>query len=379
MQLKLKEKLETALARRTQDGSLRTLKTEDHLLDFYSNDYLGFASSPELQRKIAAETASYPGTKAGSTGSRLLAGNSAYAMNLEAELAAYFGFSGALLFNSGFDANLALLSCIAGRGDTIIYDELAHSSMLEGARLSPARSYRFAHNDPESLRAKIKLATGIVFVAVESLYSMDGDTAPLAALAAICKEEGAHLIVDEAHSTGITGPEGRGLVRENELADDVVAVLYTFGKAMGTHGACLAGSSLLKQYLINFARPFIYSTALPFHTLASIRMALGHSAESGLLRLQLLSNISLFRESALATGLQLMDAQGPIQGLLIPGNEACKEAARCLQEAGFGIRAILHPTVALGQERLRICIHAFNSAGDIIRLTALLATLQEKV
>lgn len=371
----LTEKLEAALKKRKDDGCLRTLKSEDHLLDFYSNDYLGFASSWPLQQKIRSETARYPMAKTGSTGSRLLAGNSVYAMNLETELASHFGFSGALLFNSGFDANLALLSCIAGKNDTIIYDELAHSSMLEGARLSPARSYRFAHNDPESLRSKIRLATGIVFVAVESLYSMDGDKSPLKAIAAVCKEEGAHLIVDEAHSTGITGPAGRGLVIENGLEEEVFAVLYTFGKAMGTHGACLAGSSLLKEYLINFARPFIYSTALPFHTLASIRMALLHSVDSTLLREKLMMNVNLFKDLMKTSGLGLIDAEGPVQCLVIPGNEACKKTAAYLQDLGFGIRAILHPTVALGRERLRICIHAFNTSEDITRLAAALGAL----
>lgn len=408
----IEARLQAALAQRSAEGNLRELKLETGI-DFYSNDYLGYARSEELKRQISAEFDRFPAEPTGSTGSRLLAGNSAYAMSLEAELAGFFDYPASLIFNSGFDANLALLSTLATRTDTIVYDELVHASIHAGIRLSNARTYKFRHNDPESLREKIKLGTGTVFVAVESLYSMDGDLAPLSDFARICREEGACLIVDEAHSTGIMGPDGRGLVAALGLETEVLAVLHTFGKGMGTHGACISGSGNLKSFLVNFARPFIYSTSLPFHTLVTMRMSLHFGAADLTSRTRLQEHIRLFRElsclppaimpaaSAIAPESEpLADdhsedalsgdaplagalsghvlsvpkilASGPIQTLVIPGNEACKRASRELISAGFIVRAILAPTVAPGTERLRICLHAFNSPDEITRLAALL-------
>lgn len=360
----LLERLDAALIQRRENGNLRTLKIETGI-DFYSNDYLGYADSKELQKLIKNELNRFSTAPTGSKGSRLLAGNSTYAMDLEHKLAEFFDFKATLLFNSGFDANLSLLSTIPRRNDTIIYDELVHASIHAGMRLGNARTIKFTHNDAESLREKIALATGTVFVVVESLYSMDGDVSPLALFAEICISEGAYLIVDEAHSTGIFGEGGRGLIHQLNLQHKIFAIVHTFGKGIGAHGASVSGSELLKEYLINFARSFIYSTALPFHTLACINTGLEYSSQDEYSRSTLMSNINFFKNLMLESKFTLTDAPGPVQSLILPGNERCKKASKSLNDAGFAVRAILAPTVASGTERLRICIHSFNTETEI--------------
>lgn len=373
----LQERLNAALTQRREDGNLRNLKIEKGI-DFYSNDYLGYADSTELQELIKQELSRYKSAPTGSKGSRLLAGNSTYAMELEYKLAEFFNFKASLLFNSGFDANLSLLSTIPRRNDTIIYDELVHASIHAGIRLGNARAVKFKHNDTGSLQEKLDLATGTVFVVVESLYSMDGDVSPLALIAEICLAKGAHLIVDEAHSTGIFGKGGRGLIHELDLQHKIFAIVHTFGKGIGAHGASVSGSELLKDYLINFARPFIYSTALPFHALACIRIGLEYASGDEHSRNKLISNISLFKKRMLECQFVLNDAPGPVQSLILPGNERCKKASASLIEEGFAVRAILAPTVATGTERLRICIHSFNTETEIRNLVIALKDFCEK-
>lgn len=367
----LTERLDAALLKRREDGNLRNLKIESGI-DFFSNDYLGYADSLKLQGLIKEELSRYSTAPTGSKGSRLLAGNSTYAMGLERKLADFFDFEATLLFNSGFDANLSLLSTVPRRNDTIIYDELVHASIHAGIRLGNARAIKFNHNDAESLLEKIALATGTVFVVVESLYSMDGDISPLTRFAQICLAKGAYLIVDEAHSTGIFGNGGRGLVDQLNLQDKIFAIVHTFGKGIGAHGASVSGSALLIEYLINFARPFIYSTALPFHTLACINMGLEYASGDEYSRSRLMSNIRFFKKLMLENQFILTDAPGPVQSLILPGNEQCKKASDYLINAGFAVRAILAPTVAPGTERLRICIHSFNTESDISSLVAAL-------
>ena len=178
-----------------------------------------------------------------------------------------------LIFNSGYDANLGLFSCIAKKEDTLICDELIHASIIDGCRLSYANRFRFAHNDVEDLEDKLRRSKGNIFVAVESVYSMDGDMAPLKEIAAVCKKYNASLIVDEAHATGLFGDQGRGLVSQHGLEQEVFARVHTFGKALGCHGAVILGSETLRNYLVNFARSFIFTTALPVHSLIAVKCA----------------------------------------------------------------------------------------------------------
>jgi 8-amino-7-oxononanoate synthase len=354
-------------------GLLRQLRTADDLVDFCSNDYLGFARSSELKAFIQ-QADSIQGFRTGATGSRLLAGQTKLADVVENELASFYQTESALVFNSGYDANLGLLACLPKAGDTLLTDELIHASMIDGARLSYAARQRFRHNDLNDLKTKLQQANGQVFVAVESVYSMDGDVAPLNELVALCEQYGAALLVDEAHASGVYGQNGEGLVVELGLQDHVLARVHTFGKALGVHGAAIVGPDILRTYLINFARSFIYTTALPPHSLLAIQCTHQHLQASSEVRQQLHERIKHFRnraECALPNA-TWTDSGSPIQCLIVPGNDHARYVAAEAQRAGFDVRAILSPTVPAGQERLRICIHAFNTVNEIEQLVSVL-------
>lgn len=366
------------LQERKQEKSFRSLSLNDQArVDFSSNDYLGFAHNQVIAGRInkVVQEGLLPN---GSGGSRLITGNSAFAESLEEQLGLFFKAASTLLLNSGYMANMAIFSCLPGKGDTIIYDELAHACIKDGARLSMAKRFSFRHNDPESLKKRLKRATGQAFVGVESIYSMDGDQAPLQEISAICREAGAVLIVDEAHSTGIYG-QGSGLVAELGLEDEVFARVHTFGKAMGCHGACIVGKPPLRDYLINYARPFIYTTALPPHALVSIREAFNYLKERQGLREDLQERIEEFKQlkelyllPVLGQDLQIQ-SNSPIQAIVLPGIARAPKVAVLLQQQGYDVRPILSPTVPKGKERLRICLHAFNTKEEIEGLVQALA------
>jgi 8-amino-7-oxononanoate synthase len=359
--------LKRKLDERESSGTYRTLKPENDLIDFCSNDYLGFARSADLKSKIDQEVQNHPHSLNGSTGSRLLSGNLQYTEDLEKSIAAHHQYPAGLLFNSGYDANLGLLSSLAQRGDTIILDELIHASAIDGARLSYANRYNFKHNDVDSLEAKLKLAKGNCYVVIESVYSMDGDTPPLLDILNLTEKYGAHLIVDEAHAVGLYP---KGLVTELGLQNRVFASLVTFGKALGGHGAIILGSDILRAYLINFARPFIYTTAASFHQLATVKMAyqLLNSAEQEIICLK--NNIRLFKEQInTKSSYPLLNSDSSIQCIVLKDNNKARDMANILQNGGLDVRAILSPTVAASTERIRICLHSFNTAADITKLT----------
>ncbi|QHV98574.1 aminotransferase class I/II-fold pyridoxal phosphate-dependent enzyme [Spirosoma endbachense] len=369
----LSERLEI----RQQNGLLRQLRTADNLIDFCSNDYLGFARSADLKQAIQQADASASDARTGATGSRLLAGQTYLAAAVEDELASFYQTESALIFNSGYDANLGLLACLPQANDTLLTDELVHASMIDGARLSYASRHRFRHNDLNDLDSKLQQTTrsgqsGQVFVAIESVYSMDGDLAPLTEIVALCERYGAALIVDEAHATGVYGPNGEGMVVALGLADRILARVHTFGKALGVHGAAVVGSSVLRNYLINFARPFIYTTALPPHSLLAIRCAHQLVQLSANARKSLHERIQYFhqRVASQLPETTWTNSSSPIQGLIVPGNDYARHIASEAQRARFDVRAILSPTVPVGQERLRICIHLFNTTEEIDRLVS---------
>ncbi|WP_442794985.1 aminotransferase class I/II-fold pyridoxal phosphate-dependent enzyme [Pelobium manganitolerans] len=362
--------LQQKLEERKAENALRALQHyPENLADFFSNDYLSFARSPQHRQAVEQLMASHPNAKNGATGSRLISGNSRFAEELEQHIASFHLAEAALVFNSGYDANVGLLSCIAQRGDTIICDELIHASLIDGARLSLANRYTFAHNNLTALEEKLKQSKGNIFIVTESVFSMDGDTAPLADLCDLAKKYKAHLIVDEAHGLGVFGNKGEGLCQSLNLQNEIFARVYTYGKALGCHGAAVVGSNLLKQYLINFARSFIYTTALPFQALACIWE--GYRAlEKTENRLLLHENVALFKRLVNGKTLAFLPSDSAIHCMLVPGNEACKNLAERLQKNGFNVKAILSPTVAKGKERLRICIHAHNSKAEIYELSS---------
>ncbi|MCC6600725.1 MAG: 8-amino-7-oxononanoate synthase [Crocinitomicaceae bacterium] len=348
---------------RKDRGLLRFLVVAENKIDFSSNDYLGFSRCPEL-KQLPEELRHF-----GATGSRLITGNSSLAEETENIIARFHGFESSLIFNSGYAANLGLFSCIAGKDDSFIADEYIHASVIDGMRLSHAARYRFAHNDVNDLEKKIQQAKGRKIVAVESVYSMEGDEAPLTEIAEVCKSHNALLIVDEAHATGIKGMKGEGLVNMQGLNNDVFACVYTFGKALGLHGAAVAGNLILRDYLINFARSFIYSTALPPVVFLQVQKA--YKLLPTALRSELNALVNYFR---VACGklekLKFIESYSPIQGIIIGDNYKAKALSDHLFEKGYFAKAILSPTVPTGTERLRICIHTFNSREEIDGLLA---------
>jgi 8-amino-7-oxononanoate synthase len=352
------------LEERKQNGLYRKLSQTKDLVDFSSNDYLGLARCKELGQQLQKAVNLYPDAILGSTGSRLLSGNSEFAEKLEQDIAAFYGTEAALLFNSGYTANLALFSSLAQRGDTIIMDELIHASVIDGSRMGLGKRLKFKHNNLESLEEKLKVATGICYVAVESLYSMDGDQAPLRAIQHLCSTYNALLIVDEAHAFGVFG---KGLVAQNGLSNHIFATLFTFGKALGAHGAVVTGSQLLRNYLINFARPFIYSTAMPFAQLLHIRLAYKYLQDHQELPLLLKKKIRLFKEQ-LSSITHIQTMEGPVQSILIPGQTAVRKASLELEAMNIKVYPIVSPTVAPGTERLRICLHTYNTDQEIGQL-----------
>ncbi|MFD0749451.1 aminotransferase class I/II-fold pyridoxal phosphate-dependent enzyme [Mucilaginibacter calamicampi] len=357
------------LAERREAGNLRALKPEGNLIDFCSNDYLGFARSAELKKAVASECSANHALN-GATGSRLISGNLKYTEAVEQQIAQWFDSEASLLFNSGYDANVGLLSSLPQRGDTIICDELIHASAIDGARLSYANRFSFKHNDVDSLEAKLKNAKGVCYVVIESVYSMDGDSPPLIDIVEMTEKYKAHLIVDEAHAFGLYK---RGLVSELGLQHRVFARLITFGKALGGHGAAIVGSSLLRNYLINFARSFIYTTAAPFHQVAAIKTGLDLLNSSDDMVDQLKHNIALFKALSSPEALQIMPpSNSPIQCVVLTSALKATTMATALQNKGFDVRAILSPTVAEGSERLRICLHAFNTDVQVKQLTEII-------
>lgn len=366
------------LQQRTEQGTLRKLPAPVISTDFSSNDYLGFARSPELRKRTQDILAKIPEYQNGSGGSRLLSGNHHFTEETEHHIANFHSAEAGLIFNSGYDANLGLLSSLAQRGDTIIADELIHASLIDGARLSHANRYAFKHNDLGALEAKLKIAKGAIYVLAESVYSMDGDIAPLQEMSDLCKHYRANLIVDEAHALGIFGNHGKGLVQMLGLEQTVFARVITFGKALGCHGAIVLGSSNLRQYLINFARSFIYTTAAPVQSIAQIFAAyqmLASTDYAYLMQPKIMLYNSLIRQTSLRSDIQNTTA---IHTILFQSNKAAKAASSTLQLKNFDVRAILSPTVPQGKERLRICLHLFNTNDEIKLLINELTNLKNE-
>jgi 8-amino-7-oxononanoate synthase len=360
---RINELINKKLQERVNNFSLRKLSLSQNLIDFCSNDYLGFAQSDELKSLISRELNQHPAYSIGATGSRLISGNEPFTENLEADIATFHQSKSSLIFNSGYDANLGLFASLPQRGDTIILDELVHASIIDGARLSYANRYSFKHNDLASLEEKLKISKGNIFIGVESIYSMDGDEAPLQGVVELAHKYGAGVIVDEAHAAGLFGENGSGLVNHYKLEQKVLARIITFGKALGCHGAAVLCNESLKNFIINFARSFIYTTAAPFYTHLSVSLAYQQLAKSDLSAIH--KKIELFKGETGEIKGHFTLSNSPIQCLLIPGNVKARTLAEVLQGKGFNVRAILHPTVPEGKERLRICLHTFNSDDEI--------------
>ncbi|MGW1454636.1 aminotransferase class I/II-fold pyridoxal phosphate-dependent enzyme [Salegentibacter agarivorans] len=369
MQLPLK--LAKSLEKRKDENALRSLKRNAQLIDFSSNDYLGLASSAKVYNGAHQILEQNNLLRNGATGSRLLSGNHKIYDLAENFLAEFHKTEAALIFNSGYDANIGFFSSVPKRGDFIFYDELVHASIRDGISMSNAKAYKFRHNNIEDLKIRLnKLSqpeNSEIYIVTESVFSMDGDLAPLRELAAISEDFKAFLVVDEAHATGIFGENGEGLVQEEGIQDKVFARLNTFGKAPGCHGAVILGSKGLKNYLVNFSRSLIYTTALPPHSVATILSVYQEFINEISEIQQLKNNIHFFRNQIeeLEIKKHFIPSISAIQSCIIPGNEKVKNIAKILKQEGFEVKPILSPTVPKGSERLRFCLHSFNSENEI--------------
>lgn len=361
--------LSTLIQQRLRHNTLRSLKTTYPYIDLSGNDYLGFSTKGLLADEIKKIS---PSKKTGSTGSRLISGNSLLFEEIETQVAEFHNAQSALLYNSGYDANLGLLSSVPQKGDLVLSDELIHASLIDGIRLSFATHYKFRHNDLVSLKelvARHRESFHEIYVVVESVYSMDGDCAPLSELAALSSEYGLRLIVDEAHAIGVFGNKGRGLCQELNGEKDCFARIYTYGKAMGCHGAAVVGSEELKTYLINFSRSFIYTTAMPEHSLLAIKAAYKLLQTTPEIE-KLHQLIAYFNSSA---GKQnFIKSTSAIHCYINPGNDEVQRLEETLNKAGFFVKSIKSPTVKTNQERLRVCLHSFNTKQEVDGLLELL-------
>jgi 8-amino-7-oxononanoate synthase len=359
-----------ALARR---GRLRSLSAAQGV-DFASNDYLGLAASPELAEAAAAALAR--GVPLGATGSRLLRGNHPEQESLEAEAAQFFGAETALFFGGGFQANYAIFSTLPQRGDLIVADELIHASVHDGMRASKAQSQLARHNDPQSFEDTIAAwrrngGTGRPWIAVESLYSMDGDGAPLAELGGIASRHDAMLVIDEAHATGVLGPQGKGLAAGLEGRPNVIS-LHTCGKGLGVMGALVLAPTLMRDFLVNRCRPFIYATAPSPLVAAVVRTALKLCQEQPERR-ERLAKLVAFAGQELATRAGITPSGSHIQPVIVGQDARATALAETLRAEGFDVRAVRPPTVPEGTARLRLALTLNATEEDVARLVGVLA------
>ena len=343
-------------------------------LAFSSNDYLGLANHPQVVDAMQQGAARWG---VGGGASHLVMGHSEPHQELEHALAQWTGRERALLMSSGYMANLAVITALVGRGDTVLHDRLNHASLLDAGLLSGARFSRYLHNDLNSLQQRLQRAQGNTLVVTDGVFSMDGDLAHLPDLAAQAKAQQAWLMVDDAHGFGVLGQTGGGLVEHYGLsADDVPVLVGTLGKSFGTSGAFVAGSHELIETLIQFARPYIYTTSSPpavaCATLASLKLVqTEHWRREHVQQL-----IAQFRQGAQALGLNLMDSPPPIQAIIIGDSAQAMVMSAQLRERGILVGAIRPPTVPAGSARLRITLTAAHTAEQVQRLLDALAACQ---
>lgn len=377
--MKFPKILATKLEIRKQNNALRKLSSPNKLIDFSSNDYIGFSKNKAIFEQSHQYLMDKDCIQNGATGSRLISGNHKVYQEAETYIANFHQSESVLIFNSGYDANVGFFSSVPQKGDLILYDELCHASIRDGIQLSNAKSYKFRHNDFEDLEKKIvnfNEKGRTIYIVTETVFSMDGDSPNMEELVFVSEKYGCYLVVDEAHSLGVFGENGEGLVQMLGLQDQVFARIMTFGKGLGCHGAAIVGNQELAAYLVNFARSFIYTTGLSPHSVATILVGYQHLQSEKQTIEQLRDNIVHFNQEKNLLGLKPMfvRSKSAIQSAIIPGNQNVKSIANQIQEKGFDVKAILSPTVPEGQERLRFCLHSFNTKEEISEVLSLLST-----
>ncbi|HTU33248.1 MAG TPA: 8-amino-7-oxononanoate synthase [Candidatus Acidoferrum sp.] len=372
----MRESRDGALERRI-GGELESLRKREQLrtlehpggVNLCSNDYLGLATNPRLKEAVASAVARTEAV--GSTGSRLLSGNAREWEELETMFAQFAGTESALYFGSGYAANVGLLSSVVGAGDMIFSDALNHASLIDGIRLSRASKVIYPHGDVAFLEKALRehsRSTGAKMIVTESVFSMEGDIAPIDSLLRLAHDYGAELILDEAHATGVLGPQGSGLAAAAGAAREIFAVVHTCGKSLASAGAFVCCSKLVKEYLVNRARTFIFSTAMPPYFAgqigAALELAIGADGE----RAELRTLAELLRRELHSSGFAVGASETQIIPVMCGTNEASLHVASVLQENGFAVRAIRPPTVPEGTARVRVSLTAKITRDDVLRL-----------
>ena len=370
---------------RARQGLLRRLRTVEavdgayvwidgkRLLNFASNDYLGLAQHPALREALVASAARWG---VGATAAHLLGGHRDEHAALEESLARWTGRERALLFSDGWMANLGVVAALLEADDVCVQDKLNHASLIDAARLAGCELKRYPHGDVDGARRQLESRPeAAVLLASDGVFSMDGDVAPIRALASACADEQALLMIDDAHGLGVLGPEGAGSIAEADLTqDDVPILMATLGKALGVAGAFVAGSAALIDGLVQQARTYIYTTAMPPALAAAARKAVDVARFEGWRRDRVAQLVAHFRAGGAMRGLSLCASRTPIQPIVVGTSDAALAASAKLEEAGFYVPAIRPPTVPEGKARLRIALTALHSESDVERLLAALAT-----
>jgi len=359
-------------------AELRQLETA-HGIDFSSNDYLGLATDPRMKKSILESVNS--ATRIASTGSRLLSGHEEVWAVLEHEFARWVGAEAALYFTSGYAANIGLLSALLRTEDVVFSDSANHASLIDGIRLAKCRRIIFPHLDLDFLEDQLRRKSSVSevrVIVVESIFSMEGDRAPLADLAALAERYGAELIVDEAHAIGVRGPRGGGCVAEAGLSDRVLATVQTCGKALAAAGAFVCGSENLRRFLINRARTFIFNTALPPYFASQVAAGMSFAADANFGRARLLELSAFLRRALRSNGFYIAGVDSQIVPVIFGYNEAALHFAGYLQTRGFGVRAIRPPTVPPGSARLRLSLTANHSEEILANLVAAMVQARDE-
>src|SRR5215472_14974389 len=367
-----KARLQQGLRSLDERSQRRTL-TEIHGVNFCSNDYLGLAENPVLREEVAE--AIRHAQRVGGTGARLLSGQTEEWRELECAFTKFAGTESALFFTSGYAANVGLISALVGNDDVIFSDGLNHASLIDGMRLSGARRVIYPHRNLNVLEDALRQEAGAPWrkvIVTESVFSMDGDIAPLAEIAALAEKYNAALILDEAHATAVHGTAGRGLAFTMGLTGRVLAVVHTCGKALASAGAFVCGPAVLKEHLVNHARTFIFSTALPAYMAlqigAAMKLAEGMESE----RATLLRRAAAFRDALRREGFDTTETASQIVPVVLGSNEATLDAAEHLRREGFAVRGIRPPTVPPDGSRLRLSLTARIPQQELSRLLAAL-------
>lgn len=368
----LRARISAQLENLRDASQLRSLEISSGI-NLCSNDYLGLAADPRLKQAVIEAVAS--AAQVGATGSRLLSGNSREWMQLESEFADFAGTESALYFGSGYAANLGLLSSVLQAGDVVFSDALNHASLIDGIRFSGARKIIYPHCDLEFLERALREHSSMPcakLIVTESIFSMEGDVVPIDELVRLAKKYGAELVIDEAHALGVCGPEGRGIAAEMKCEREIFAVVYPCGKALASAGAFVCCNAALKEFLVNRARTFLFSTAMPPYIAGQIRAALAIARAEDSRRTYLRELSAVLRQALAAAGLNFGSSSTQIVPVIFGANEAALHVASQLQAAGFIAKAIRPPTVPAGTARIRLSLTSRIAREDIQRMVAVM-------